>query len=229
MWIAKLKGFDEGNVYGSKTIKNNVSVHYYPTSHYLEKNIYYFIAVGIVEGEENNIKNFFKDLKKENKKIKNKRYIVKLETKGNFFICITAQHKNIETKQYVHLYYNPKFIHISPAIIDFDGHEEWNIACAERKEIEKLIGISEKKYKGKLLLFKETKLNNIGILSVLPNLTEKQKRAFILAEKNGYYEYPRKIELEKLAKMTKVSLSTYQEHLRKAEGQLLPFIMRKFF
>jgi CheY-like chemotaxis protein len=36
-------------------------------------------------------------------------------------------------------------------------------------------------------------------------------------------ELPRKVDLGDLAKLMKVSTSTYQEHLRKAESKLLPF------
>jgi len=229
MWIAKLKGFDEGNIYSTKAKKHNVSIHYYPINHYLERNKYYFIAIGLLEGTEENINSFFKDLKREKKPSRNKRYVIRLEKNGNFFICVTAQTKSVELKRFVHLYYNPKFIHISPAFIDRNGWEWWHIASLERKDIEKLIKVSEEKYRAKILSLKKGKVKNVGILSILPELTEKQKTAFLLAVKNGYYEYPRGIKLEKLAKIMKLSLSTYQAHLRKAERQLLPFIAIKYF
>jgi len=229
MWVLKVRGYDEGNIYGSKTKKHKVVMHYYPLNYYLEKNIYYFIAVGLIEGEEKNIKEFFKDLKRDNKKSKNKRYVVHLEIDGNFFICITAQHKTIEVNKYIHFFYNPKIIHINPAVYDKEGYETWNIACLNRKEIDKLLKIGEKKYKAEILSFKEAKIKNIGILSILPEITEKQKKAFYLAYENGYYEYPRRIELKELAKLMKISLSTYQAHLRKAEKSLLTFIARKYF
>lgn len=229
MWVAKLKGYDAGNIYASRAFKYKVSMHYYPVNHYLKKNTYYFIAVGIVQGNENSVKDFFEDLNKEKKVSKHERYVVKLEVKGNFFVCITAQTQSEELKKFVHLFYNPKFIHIKPAVIDLDGYEEWSIAALERKDIEQLVKISKKKYNGRLLMLKETKLSNIGILSVLPEITDKQKKAFLSAVENDYYEYPRKIELEKLAAINKISLSTYQAHLRKAERKLLPFIAQKYF
>jgi predicted DNA binding protein len=64
-------------------------------------------------------------------------------------------------------------------------------------------------------------------MTLHPELTDKQKTAIELAIKNGYYEYPRKIELKKLAKIMKVSYSTYQAHLRKAEKSLIPFFFEK--
>jgi len=97
----------------------------------------------------------------------------------------------------------------------------------ERKDIEKLVKIGETKYKLKLLEFKQNKIKNLGYLTILPELTDKQKKAIELAIRSGYYEYPRKIHLEKLAKLSNLALSTYQAHLRKAERKLLPYIVSK--
>jgi len=228
MWVAKLKVFDEDNIYSTKTRKFNVNMYYYLINHYIEKNYCFFIAVGLLKGDEENKKSFFKALQKEKKKSKTKRYVVKLEIKEDFFICITAQHKNVELERYVHTYYNPKFIFIKPAIIYSNGWEEAEIACIDRKDLQKIIKIGEKKYNLELLTFKKMKIFDIGILSILPKLTKKQKNALELAEKKGYYEYPRKVKLEQLAKLSRLSLSTYQAHLRKAEKKLLPFIIKKY-
>ena len=51
------------------------------------------------------------------------------------------------------------------------------------------------------------------------------KYEFELAYENGYYSYPRKITLKKLAGLAKIGISTFQEHLRKAELKLLPTII----
>ena len=50
-----------------------------------------------------------------------------------------------------------------------------------------------------------------------------QKQAIELAIKNGYYNVPRKTSVEKLAKLSKLSFSTFQVHLRKAEEKLIPY------
>ena len=47
------------------------------------------------------------------------------------------------------------------------------------------------------------------------NLTDKQKEAMGLAIKHGYYEYPRKIDVQDLARESKLSFSTFHAHLRK--------------
>jgi predicted DNA binding protein len=58
----------------------------------------------------------------------------------------------------------------------------------------------------------------------MPELTDKQYNAFKLASEQGYYEFPRKTNLHKLAELAKISRPTFEEHLRKAEIKLLRFM-----
>ena len=71
---------------------------------------------------------------------------------------------------------------------------------------------------------KNTKLGEIFFPHIYPKLPPKQKEAIELAVKKGYYEYPRKIDLEKLSRVKKVKRQTFQENLRKAEKKLIPFL-----
>ena len=64
---------------------------------------------------------------------------------------------------------------------------------------------------------KRIKIVDFFIPQLHPKLSPKQKEAVELAVKNGYYEFPRKIDLEGLAKLSKVKRQTYQENLRRAE------------
>ena len=57
--------------------------------------------------------------------------------------------------------------------------------------------------------------------SPLSRLTEKQRKILIAAYKQGYYDLPRKINSEQLAKRLDMVSSTLVEHLRKAERRLL--------
>ncbi len=61
--------------------------------------------------------------------------------------------------------------------------------------------------------------------SPLSMLTEKQREVLIAAYKLGYYDIPRRINSEKLAKKLNIGSATLGEHLRKAEQRLLIHIL----
>ena len=94
-----------------------------------------------------------------------------------------------------------------------------------RKELEKVIGFSTKYLDAKILVFRKEKITNISFTKILPELTNNQKKAMQLAINHGYYDYPKKITLPDLAKKMKIAYSTFQAHLKKAEGKIFPFVL----
>jgi hypothetical protein len=62
---------------------------------------------------------------------------------------------------------------------------------------------------------------NFSPISPLNRLTEKQREVLIAAYKLGYYDIPRRITSEELAKNLGLVDSTVVEHLRKAEQRLM--------
>ena len=66
---------------------------------------------------------------------------------------------------------------------------------------------------------------NFSPISPLNQLTEKQQKVLIAAYKLGYYDIPRKITSEELAKKLGLVDSTVVEHLRKAEQHLISQIL----
>ena len=80
----------------------------------------------------------------------------------------------------------------------------------------------EKDVNMKIEKFQNVKLNTIYFPKIMPKLSEKQREAYQLAVEQSYYKFPRKIGLEGMAKLMKVSVSTFQEHLRKAEEKIMP-------
>jgi hypothetical protein len=61
--------------------------------------------------------------------------------------------------------------------------------------------------------------------SPIARLTEKQRRVLITAYKSGYYDFPRRIGSEELARKLNLVKSTFVAHRRKAERRVLTEIL----
>ncbi len=57
--------------------------------------------------------------------------------------------------------------------------------------------------------------------ALFSDLTEKQTDALLTAYRNGYYKLPRKADVKTIASKNRVSRTTFQEHLKKAENKLV--------
>jgi predicted DNA binding protein len=60
----------------------------------------------------------------------------------------------------------------------------------------------------------------LGVDELLPDLTPRQRQAFVTAHEQGYYEIPRKTTTEAVAAALGVERRTAEEHLRRAENKL---------
>jgi hypothetical protein len=61
----------------------------------------------------------------------------------------------------------------------------------------------------------------ISVSSVFSELTGKQVNSLLAALEYGYYQVPKKMTAEEIATKHKVPRTTFEEHLRKAEGKIL--------
>ena len=94
-----------------------------------------------------------------------------------------------------------------------EGSEIWTVGSDDRENISKL-------YNGLQNLGK-VELVSINKTAIESKLTNQQRDIVNLAKELGYYDWPRKISVTKLAKYYGLSKSTFIEHLRKAECKIL--------
>ncbi|HIH32021.1 TPA: hypothetical protein HA235_04910 [Candidatus Woesearchaeota archaeon] len=211
MWVAKIKFSTKGTLIGSRAEKYKIVLYGYPVSFVKDKDWIKVNVVGRVIGDDKKIRQFCNDLKKQER-------VLHLEMNNNFMIA------TIKEPLFLECVYNEKILHVSPAVISHEGYEILNLASFDRKLLEDTYK-ALKNNSGELLSIKKSKVTGISIMRMSNELTEKQRAAIELAIKHGYYYSPRKITVEQLAKIAKLSFSTYQVHLRKAEAKLMPQLL----
>lgn len=69
--------------------------------------------------------------------------------------------------------------------------------------------------------WKIVRIENVNLQFDLKDLTPQQLKAVNLAIEKGYFEIPKKVNLEELSEQMKLSRTTFLEHLRKAEKKIL--------
>ena len=214
MWIAKFKNLHKTCIIAPLCKKYNVTDYVYLLNSWQKKNKFYYTELHFLEGEEKDKKKFIRDFKKNST-------IVKFEIKGSqifTFNYLTSK----DLKKYFSVF-NPELIYIKPVVQRIDGFEDWELACWNKKPLIDIMKIPD--FKMELISIEWKKGFDIFLPRIQSKIPEKQKQAMNLAIKNGYYNYPRKINLDELAKIKKVSKQTFQENLRKAENKLIPSLV----
>lgn len=212
MWVAKFRAWHKTCLLRPICVKHKVTDFVYLISSWSEKDKFYYTELHILQGKEENKRKFVKELRKD-------KTIKKLEQKGNYIF--TLNEIPVE-KEYYAPAFDPKIIQVKPVAQRTDGFEDWEVASWDRKALMKIMSIPDMEVKIKSV--RNIKLGEIFLPHIYPKLSPKQKEAVELAVKEGYYDFPRRINLEKLAKISKVKRQTFQENLRRAEKKLVPFL-----
>ncbi|MCJ7762162.1 helix-turn-helix domain-containing protein [Candidatus Bathyarchaeota archaeon] len=93
----------------------------------------------------------------------------------------------------------------------------------DAKQVKALLELFEKgKMQHRVVSVTDAK---VALHSPLSSLTEKQRRVLVTAFESGYYDLPRKISSQELAKKLNLRSPTVVEHRRKAERRLLAGIL----
>jgi predicted DNA binding protein len=219
MWYLKIRYKHSDCLYTSKIHELTLSLFHFYLGSYTKGKFSYSSAFQKLEGEKKNINKYLEHLKKSKK-------VEKLEVYNNAVLLLT-KHKN-ELRTYTELY-NPSFLYPSPATVDKEGFEVVQIAFWEKKPLQELVQALKEDATTthiEILHFIKKDMDDLYVARLLPKLPAKQKEAIQLAYKLGYYTFPRKVNLDTLAKIAKVSKPTFRENLRRAESQLLPQLLK---
>lgn len=115
------------------------------------------------------------------------------------------------------------FMHYGPSQHE-DGRERRSLlTIADRETVHQALEDIEASYDADLEIERFTTTHAPRGLHDLPSdgLSPRQREAFQLARARGYYDYPRATTAQELADEFDVSRTTFLEHLRKAERELL--------
>jgi len=115
-----------------------------------------------------------------------------------------------------------------------DGYEWYRVLAFSHSDLVRLFG-SLSKWADVEVVAKERltersarDTTTVSMRSLLGGLTKKQLDALLVALSAGYYDSPRKTRTADIAKLMRAPRTTYETHLRKAEGKvlraLLPYI-----
>lgn len=209
MWLCKLE-IKHNCTVGNRMPKYGLMTHITYLGSYSEKGKIYSAGLHRIIGEEKDIKRFFNDFKKD-------KNVVHAELNKNIMV-VTEKSSELPIGKFKN-----KIFFQKPVFVNKQGYEYWEFFSFDRGLINKFI----REVKKMCDYFKIKKLSNVKLDDfyfphAIPQLTDKQKRAFELAMEEGYYSIPRKTTIRKLAQIMKISKSTYQDLLRRAENKILP-------
>ncbi len=217
MWLLKYEYKHKDCKYSPLAKKLEVALHIYPISYFAKDRTVYTTAIHLVEGPSTKSKLY-------------KKYLNKISLKtdvisSNAFFTLVAMKKNFA---YYQKLYNQAIFYPVP-VIHTGEKEIGQIASWNENPLREIIKEMQKNKNTeyfKILKLKNEPLNDVFLLKLLPKITNKQRQCFERALAEGYYNYPRKINLDGLSKMAKISKSNYHEILRRAESNILKSLPR---
>lgn len=217
MYLAKLY-WKHDCILGRRAEKFKVKVAGFPMDFYKDGKYVYYSHFERLFGKDEDIKEFIADLKID-KRIK------EFQQYGSTVFFSYRMDKKVPTTNYY-----KKVFFLKPVVVDKEGVEHWEVASWKKQHLNEFISKTKNDIQGleffKVESIKKASLDDIYFFQFSPKLSEKQKKAMELAVENGYFDFPKKIELKQLAEKMGVSLSTYREHLRIAQKKVMPNIAK---
>jgi predicted DNA binding protein len=95
-----------------------------------------------------------------------------------------------------------------------DGWEVWTIASTRKSYLKKAIDEIQRLGEFRLLYIKKSTFDGF-------NLSPSQEKILKIAISHGYYNWPKKTSIKRIARQLNLSSATVAEHLRKAEIKII--------
>ena len=214
MWRLKYEYIHDDCKYTPLTKKLDVAVLTFPLNNFMKKGLLHLTAIHVLIGNQRNVKKYISYLKK---------ISIKYELINNniIFTLITIERNTIYYKSF----YNPTIIYPTP-MMHKTGKEYVEIASWDRSVLANILKELEKNKNTKflkVLSFKHEKLKDVFLLKTIPKITKKQRKVFEFVVQEGYYNYPRKKNLDEISKMMNLSKSNLHEILRRAESNIFNY------
>lgn len=211
-WVAKFKLNHKDCPMVSRAPDFKVDTFCWPGEHMVENGRHIVVSHARFVNDSPANKEFLEDVKKDPR-------IISVDVSGNSFTYKIDLGYEGEA---VALYYEPSMSLVRPVYSSQDNYEYWEVSAEDKDVLKRFFdNLTAHMDKSELLRISQQKASDIIFPSGTVTISDNQKKAFALALKHGYYTVPRTITLEALAAKQGIALSTFQEHLRKAESKIL--------
>ena len=165
-----------------------------------------------ITGDEKGFDSIIKYLKK----IKAYELVKEIERKRDNLVLLVILNQKSYIQNIIQKY-NAFFIDLHTVV---GGYEYWHVGIFDRNLIEPMR--KDLKKMGDLVVLY---IGEVDFAHTL--LSQQQKKIFSFAFENGYYQIPRKINIDKIAKALKLNHATVGEHLLKAENKIINSMAKK--
>jgi len=209
MWVADFKITHDDWIL-PKTLKYHVWASGIPVNAYEKDGKKYHSGMVFLHGKEEDKKQFIESLKHDS-------FIKDMDVKGNQVYVL------IEGEDAITHAFDASLFFTRPVLLK-EGYEYWSLGSWNKESLMEFYSKVKKIASIEILKIKE-EMPSVFIQHTIPKLTDKQRYAIELAIEHGYYEHPRRISVEGLAKLSKTPRSTFQDHLRIAESKLMKLLI----
>ncbi len=219
MWIARFKLYHKDCPAVNTCVKHDTDVTSYPLGFHIEGQYKYVTTLCRMVGSDQEKGRFLEDFSRD-------RNITNIDVNDDFF---AYEYKlDMEEGEHVQLYTNQKMFYVKPTLNSHDRHEYWEIASWDKSVLTGFFDdVTSHMDHAEMLGISKKSRYDFFAHNATPKLSKSQEEALRLAYTHNYYSYPRKADLSALAAKAGISISTFQEHLRRAENKLMPLLARK--